>query len=212
MTDWIRRGYTSLGLTQSPPGRYLSVLQAPHLGKVILCIDVSGSMGQREEGRTRLEHAVAGAERFVADAVANHYQVGLILWNTGVARSVPIGDDPAPVTSALRAARPGGGNDIVPTLRAGIDQLGPLSGDRVLAVFGDGDLGHEGRAVAAAKDAARLGIRIIVRGLGEHAAKQMSLIATDPEDASGPTTVAAAGDIEGAIASMAKGMRGIARR
>ena len=45
----------------------------------MLCIDVSGSM----DGTPIIE-AVRGAGEFVAEAVAAHYNVGVMLWNTGV--------------------------------------------------------------------------------------------------------------------------------
>lgn len=207
MTDWVRRSYSGVGLTQMPPGRHLSALQEHFLGQVILCIDVSSSMSIREGGLTRLERAVAGAERFIAEAVQNHYRVGLILWNEGVSRSIPIDTSGAHALRALQAARPGGGNNIVPTLRLGARELTSLQGDRVLAVFGDGDLGDEAGAVAGAREASALGIRIIVRGLGEFATAQLNKIATDPDSTAAAPVVDAHG-IEGAIASMARGLRG----
>lgn len=207
MTDWIRRSYDGVGLTQSPPGTHLAALQEPYIGKVILCIDVSSSMGAVEGGRSRLQHAIAGAERFVEEATGSHYRVGLILWNTGVSVSVPASTDPSAVLAGLRGAYASGGTNVTPTLAHGIEQLGALTGDRVLAIFGDGDLGDQNSAVAMARNAAARGIRIIVRGLGEHAAAQLNLIATD---AAGPAAAAAVADargIEGAIASMVRELR-----
>lgn len=215
MPDWIRRNYTGVGLTQYRPGRHLRALQEPHLGRVILCIDVSGSMSLRENGRTMLAHAVAGAERFVADAVAHHYRVGLILWNHDVEHFVPVSSSAEPVLAALRRAPITGGNNIVPTLRLGIRELGDRGGDRVMAIFGDGDIGPQQPAVKVARQAAALGIRIIVRGLGEHAAAQLNLIATEQSDAGAPETVLTDGaDVERGIASMARSLtsRGLIHR
>jgi uncharacterized protein (DUF58 family) len=206
MTDWIRRPYAGVGLTQSPPGPHLAELQEFHLGKVILCIDVSSSMAAAVDGQSRLRHAIAGAERFIADAVANNYSVGLILWNHAVSRSVPLGTDPEATLAALRAAGAGGGTDVFDALNLGLRQLAPLTGDRVLAVFGDGDLGNRDRAVATARTAAEHGIRIIVRGLGEYASAQLNLIATEPDEQASAIIDSAPG-IEAGIASMAQSLR-----
>src|SRR5258708_18437231 len=81
MADWIRRPFSSPGLTQIPPGRHLRALQDRFGGgAVMLCIDVSGSM----DGRP-IREAVRGAMRFVDEAVAARYRVGVLLWNTDVA-------------------------------------------------------------------------------------------------------------------------------
>ena len=80
MADWVRRPFTSPGLTQIPPGRYLRGLQDRFGGGVVmLCIDISGSM----DGKPILE-AVRGAKNFVREAVAARYKVGVMLWNTKV--------------------------------------------------------------------------------------------------------------------------------
>ena len=201
MSTWIRRDYTGVGVTQSPPGRHLDALQAPYIGKVLLCIDVSGSMSGR------LHHAVAGAEQFVAEAVAAHYEVGLVLWDHGVNTAVPLSRKPKRVLQALRAARIGGGTNITPTLELGIRELGGLTGDRVMAVFGDGDIGPVGPATKAARRAAALGIRIIVRGLGEKSAASLRLIATDTADRT-ETVVASDQQITAGVASMVTNLVG----
>jgi predicted metal-dependent peptidase len=212
MADWIRRRFDAVGVTQSPPGPHLAALQAPYLGKVLLCIDVSGSMAACDGGpSSRLRRAVAGAERFIAEAVAAHYQVGLVLWDHDVARAVPLAGDPAETLRALAAASIGGGTNLTPTLRLGIRELGHLAGDRVMAIFGDGDVGPLPDAVEAARRAADLGIRIIVRGLGENAAHQLSQLATDPDEA--VAVIRSADGIEGGVAAMAASVvGGVSRR
>jgi Mg-chelatase subunit ChlD len=199
MTDWIRRSFDAVGVTQHKPGRHLAALQEPHLGKVILCIDVSGSMHG-----SPLREAVRGAREFVSQAVTARYRVGLILWHSSIALTVPVSADPKQVYAALDRASSGGGNDVTPTLRAGITALGNLTGDRVLAVFGDGDIGPVQPAVSAAREAAALGIRIIVRGLGSHATAALSKIATEGIESSeitGNTGIATG------IAAMASALR-----
>jgi Mg-chelatase subunit ChlD len=195
---WVRRDFAAAGVTQSPPGGYLAKLQEPYFGKVLLCIDVSGSMSGR------LHHAVAGARQFAQDAVAANYLVGLVLWAHGVSRYVPLSRSPEEVERTLRSAAIAGGTDVTPTLELGIRELGGLSGDRVMAIFGDGDIGPVPIAVDAARRAAALGIRIIVRGLGEYATGQLNQIATDAGEA---TVVRSAGDIETGIVSMVTSMR-----
>jgi Mg-chelatase subunit ChlD len=75
MADWIRRPFSSPGLTQIPPGRHLRALQDRFGGgTVMLCIDVSGSM----DGKPILE-AVRGARTFVDEAVEARYRVGVLL-------------------------------------------------------------------------------------------------------------------------------------
>ncbi|UQU64313.1 VWA domain-containing protein [Couchioplanes caeruleus] len=199
MSDWIRRSFDAVGVTQYKPGKHLAALQEPHLGKVILCIDVSSSMSGNP-----LQEAVRGAREFVAQAVEGRYRVGLILWNRSVAVSVPLSADPGPVLAGLDRAYSSGGTNVTPTLRAGITALGSLTGDRVLAVFGDGDIGPVAPAVAAAREAAALGIRIIVRGLGSHAAASLAQIATEGLEGA---EITGSGSIASGIAGMATSLR-----
>ena len=201
MADWVRRDYGGVGVTQYRPGPYLPAVQEPYLGKVLLCIDVSGSMADRDGLTTRLEHAKRGARTFIEEALGAYYKVGLVLWHHDVAAFVPLSTDTGALDRALRRARADGGTDVTPTLLLGIRELGHLTGDRVIAVFGDGDIGPHGPAEQAAREAARHGIRILVRGLGRHAARQLGRIATEPGD----NPVIESGDgIASGIASMAR--------
>jgi predicted metal-dependent peptidase len=193
---WVRRDYSAIGVTQSPPGPHLRALQSRYTGKVLLCIDVSGSMSGHP-----LRQAVAGAREFFAEAVAAHYDVGLILWSDSVVTHVPLSAETDGVSRALDAAHIVGGTNVTPCLELGIRDLGPLTGDRVMAVFGDGDIGNVKRAKDAAGRAAALGIRIIVRGLGTGAARSLEQIATEHD---GPTVIESADAIRTGIASMAR--------
>jgi hypothetical protein len=137
----------------------------------------------------------------VAEAIEANYQVGLILWNHDVHRSVALARDPKQLLKTLDRTEPCGATNITPALRLGTEQLGELTGDRVLAIFGDGDLGPVSAALAAARDARSRGIRIVVRGLGTHAAAELSRIATDLDD----DPLIPSGDaIETGLASMAR--------
>ncbi len=91
MAYWIRRSFTSPGLTQIPPGPHLGKLQGKYGGgTVMLCIDVSGSMDGRPLGE-----AVRGARTFVVEAVEARYKVGVMLWNDGVVDFQEPADEPS---------------------------------------------------------------------------------------------------------------------
>ena len=82
------------------------MLQGRFGGTVMLCIDVSGSM----DGPPILE-AVRGARQFVAEAVAAHYGVGVMLWNTRVeAVCEPSPDGKAALRLLAPVDRARGGN------------------------------------------------------------------------------------------------------
>ena len=77
MADLDPAPFTRRGPDPDSAGPHLSSLQGRFGGTVMLCIDVSGSM----DGQPILE-AVRGAREFVTEAVAAHYKVGVMLWNT----------------------------------------------------------------------------------------------------------------------------------
>jgi Mg-chelatase subunit ChlD len=204
---WIRKPFSALGVTQYPPGPAIGALQGrlgAAQGTVLLCIDVSSSMSSIDGGRTtRLARAIGGSLQFTDQARRDFYRVGLVLWNHGIHTWVPPDEAPEAISAALMAARPSGGTDISPTLRKAISVLGPEPGDRVVAVFGDGDIGPRAPAQALATEAARLGIRIIARGLGEESGAALDIITTETIDTS---VVDHPEDIERSIASMAIGI------
>jgi Mg-chelatase subunit ChlD len=200
--DWVRKSFDGVGVTQFPPGRALPAVQERYVSHVVLCIDVSGSMCIREGAGTRLDAAKRGAERFISEAEQSYYRVGLILWHHDVAASEPLSRDTRRARALLESAVTSGGNNICPTLELAIGELAPLANDRVIAIFGDGDLGDPRRARDMAQRAVERGIRIIVRGLGD-AAREMELIATEVDAAA---RVESAHGIESGIASMAKAL------
>ncbi len=141
MADWIRRSFSSPGLTQIPPRGYLQALQDRFLGgTVMLCIDVSGSM----DGRP-IREAVRGAMTFVDEAVEARYRVGIMLWNTDVvALAEPTEDGKAARRLLDRTNGASGGTSLLRPLEKChqiLDQFRNLGQDRVVAIFGDGDLG-----------------------------------------------------------------------
>lgn len=206
MSSWIRRQFDGVGLTQSPPGRHLGALQARFGGTVLLCIDVSGSM----QGNPA-KQAIDGGERFIDEAVGAYYRCGLVLWNHEVALFVAPTEPVTKVRERLREARITGGNNIVPTLKLGKDELGPLTGDRVMCIFGDGDIGSTGPAVKLARELCAMGVRIVVRGLGHGATEALSVL-TCPGERDEQQLIEDVGSIGAGIASMATGLRGRRRR
>ena len=205
MTDWIRRPFGAAGLTQIPPGPHLAALQGRFGGTVMLCIDVSGSM----DGAPILE-AVRGAEEFVSEAVAARYQVGVMLWNTSVvALAEPTADGIAARQVLAPVRRAAGGNDLIGPLERCHQVLGRFTGDRVVALFGDGDLTPKQRVLAKVAQMKAENIRFVTRGLGTLAAREFGEISS--EEASS-AEVRRVEDLATGIAGMAKSLKPGSRR
>ncbi|MRH91678.1 VWA domain-containing protein [Nocardia sp. SYP-A9097] len=200
MNTWIRRDFESAGLTQYPVGPYLGAIQQNFGGVVLLCLDVSGSMfGQP------LEHAVCGAKKFAEEAVAAYYEVGVTLWHHSIAARIDPTRELSPVFRLLDSAVASGGNDINPTLDAAHDLLRDRGDrlDRVVVIFGDGDLGNPARAAAKAKIMRAENIRILTLGLGDAAANALDKISTETNER--PRT-ATPGTLDTDIAGLANGL------
>lgn len=200
MATWIRKAYTSPGLTQIPHGPHIAQLQGRFGGAVMLMIDVSGSMN----GQPILA-AVQGAMEFVREAVDAHYHVGVMLWNTQVtALAMPTRDGQEaldllrPVNSAY------GGNALDGPLYETHRILGGFRGDRVVALFGDGDLTPKHRVLEKVADMKADNIRFITRGLGAVAAREFATITDEAPEA---VQVNAVEGLATGIASMAAGLK-----
>jgi uncharacterized protein with von Willebrand factor type A (vWA) domain len=175
MSDWIRRAFTAVGLTQIPLGPHLAALQGRFGGTVMLCIDVSGSM----DGTPIIE-AVRGARDFVAEAVTAHYKVGVMLWNTGVvALSEPTSDGVAAIQLLAPVNHAYGGNDLIGPLERCHQILDGFDGDRVVALFGDGDLTPKARVLKKVAEMKADNIRFVTRGLGAAAAREFGEISSE---------------------------------
>jgi uncharacterized protein with von Willebrand factor type A (vWA) domain len=206
MSNWIRRSFTSPGLTQIPTGSHLSALQDRFGGTVVLCIDVSGSMTG-----TPLAEAVRGARQFVAEAIAAYYKVGVILWDTGVADLAEPTSDGLAATAVLDRACIHGGTNLLPALVRCHEVLDGFAGDRVVAVFGDGDLGPTPDVVRdrVAQMKAE-NIRFVTRGLGPYAAREFGEISDEDPSSAAIDDVT---DLADGIADMATSLKhyGLAR-
>lgn len=200
MPNWIRRQFTAAGLTQIPPGPHLRTLQGRYGGTVMLCIDVSGSM----DGQP-IREAVRGAREFVNEAVAAHYNVGVMLWNTQVvALSEPTPDGDAARKLLAPVDRASGGNDLIGPLHRCHQTLDCFTGDRVVALFGDGDLTPKDRVLAKVAQMKSENIRFITRGLGWAAAREFAEISDEEASAAAVERVE---DLAAGIAGMATGLK-----
>jgi len=202
IASWVRREFAGVGVTQYRPGQHLPEVQYHFLGRALLCIDVSGSMTGAP-----LVAAIEGGLDFLAEAEQAGYHCGLVLWHHDVDVYLPTTTSMAEVQTRLRAARASGGNELRPTLRAAIAELGPMRGDRVVCVFGDGDVGNETDTAVDAAHARSLGIRFVVRGLGSGASACLARTLTPDEPEASARTVDDVGTLRKGIASMAASLR-----
>jgi Mg-chelatase subunit ChlD len=203
VASWVRRNFDGVGVTQYKPGRHLEAVQAHFGGRALLCIDVSGSMSGGP-----LRAAVEGGQDFLTEAREAHYATGLVLWDHGVKAHLPTTAKEGAVRAALRGATSGGGTDLCPALRVAISELGPMSGDRVVCVFSDGGIGNVAEAEKLAAKARALGIRFVVRGLGERSSRGLArVLRPDGEEDAREQTVRDVGDLRRGIASMARSLR-----
>jgi len=188
------------GLSQIPPGAHLGALQGRFGGTVMLCIDVTGSM----DGDPILQ-AVRGAVEFVSEAVAAHYKVGVMLWNTSVvALAEPTTDGGAAMGILAPVNHAAGGNDLIGPLERCHQVLGQFTGDRVVALFGDGDLTPRHRVLVKVAQMKSENIRFVTRGLGAMAAREFGEISS--EEAS-TATVNGVEDLAAGIAGMAASLK-----
>jgi predicted metal-dependent peptidase len=197
---WVRRDFGGTGVTQYKPGRHLDAVQAHLLGRALLCIDVSGSMSGAP-----LRAAIDGGGDFLDEAAAAGYRCGLILWDDGVVAHLPTTSTLGAVRNRLNAAAVAGGTALSPALRVAIAELGPMTGDRVVCVFGDGGIGDPGPTAVLAAEARALGIRFVVRGLGAGASTSLTA-ALKPDGDDSDRTIHDVGDMRRGIASMVRDM------
>ena len=200
MTKWIRRSFTAAGLTQIPTGPHLGALQGRFGGTVMLCIDVSGSM----DGMPILE-AVRGAREFVSEAVAAHYKVGVMLWNTDVVALAEPSADGAGASQLLAGVTHAyGGTSLLQPLQRCHQILDEYSGDRVVAIFGDGDLGPRDSVLKKVAQMKAEDIRFVTRGLGAVSANEFATISSEEPSA---VEVRGVEDLATGIAGMAASLK-----
>jgi Mg-chelatase subunit ChlD len=202
MPGWIRRSFSSPGLTQIPPGRHLAALQSRYDGGVVmLCIDVSGSMSGR-----RLAEAVRGARAFVDEAVQARYKVGVVLWDTDVVDLEDPAQDGKQALKLLDRARSRGGTNLLPALERTHKVLDRFKGDpdRVVAIFGDGDLGPRNEVLAKVARMKAEDIRFVTRGLGASAAQEYAVLSSEEDS---DVEVGGVDELAQSIAGMAASLK-----
>jgi Mg-chelatase subunit ChlD len=202
MPSWVRRSFSAPGLTQIPAGRHLGALQARYSGGVVmLCIDVSASMGGRS-----LAEAVRGARAFVEEAAGARYKVGVVLWNTDVVDLEEPAQDGKKALKLLDRARSAGGTNLLPALERAHKVLDRFKGepDRVVAIFGDGDLGAREAVLAKVARMKAEDIRFVTRGLGTSAAHEYAVVSSE-EDAD--VEVGGVDELAESIAGMATSLK-----
>lgn len=198
--SWIRRSFESAGVTQIPTGGYLPKLQRRFGGgTVVLMIDVSGSMHGRP-----IEEAVRGARTFVREAVEANYEVGIVLWNVTVVAACQPTADGSDALAILGQANAGGGNDLIGPLIHCHDMLDRFEGDRVVALFGDGDLTPKAPVLERVAVMKSENIRFVTRGLGPQAAQEFGEISDETIESVRIDTVE---DLADSIAGMVTSLR-----
>jgi uncharacterized protein with von Willebrand factor type A (vWA) domain len=211
MADWVRRSFSSIGLTQIPPGPHFGALQNRFGGGVVmLCIDVSGSM----DGEP-IREAVRGAKTFVGEAIQARYEVGVMLWNTRVtALAEPAADSKAAMKLLDRTNSASGGNDLIGPLKQCHQILDRFKDapDRVVALFGDGDLTPKDQVLRQVAQMKSENIRFVTRGLGAFAAQEFGEISSEEPSSAAIDNVANLADGIAGMATSLKSRRLTGRR
>ena len=210
----MKKVFSAEGVTEWKPGPHLDLLtkRFGQSGAVMLLLDVSGSMAARSGFRTHLSLAVDGCGGFIDDAIGGGYHAGLVFWSHDVQAHVLPSEDGNSARSLLkRAGAYGGGTNVLPALRLAGELLLDIDvSDRVIAVFGDGDLGDAKAAKECAAELASQGIRIVTLGLGDASAEALAEISTETADTAprGTTSSTMSADIQG----LARGLIGRKKR
>lgn len=157
----LRRRYAGHGITNHPPGRYFDELSDLYAGKLLMVMDVSGSM----EGR-RLNEAVAGARELLGKAVSESYIVGVISFSGRAHMELDLTTDLRAVDRALRRLKVDWtGTRMSTGIGLAHKTLLKRRGERVMAIFSDGE-DESPRSVLAAAAAARSDEVRIIATLG----------------------------------------------
>jgi len=201
VATWVKKVFDGVGVTQYPAGPHRKAIADHYGGRALLCIDVSGSMSGQ-----RLRAAIDGGGDFLTEATEAGYRCGLVLWDDRVVVHLRTGT-PLPLLRArLLVAASRGGTMLAPTVQAAIDELGELTGDRVVCVFSDGGIGDPGPTGVLAARARALGIRFVVRGLGPMAGSGLATV-LEPDGDAAEQVITDVGGLRRGIASMVADMR-----
>jgi hypothetical protein len=110
-----------------------------------------------------------------------------MLWNTGVADlSEPTDDGMAAMKLLGRTEHAGGGTNLLRPLEQCHQILDRFKGkDRVVAIFGDGDLGPRQLVLTKVAQMKAEDIRFVTRGLGGVAAREFAEVSSEDEPGGG---------------------------
>ena len=131
---------------------------------IALVLDVSGSMGQSENGVTRLEALIQAVSIFLTDVEANspNAKMSLISYTTNASRDIPLTDNFASIQDAVNQFQPLALTNIREAIEFGSLSLEQDSerrrfADRIIVVMTDGRFNAGGTPVPAAVAADDLG-------------------------------------------------------
>jgi Mg-chelatase subunit ChlD len=149
---------------------------------------------------------VRGARTFVDEAAEARYQVGVLLWNTDVAAlAEPTADGKAARRLLDRTKNASGGTSLLRPLETCHQILDRFKGqDRVVAIFGDGDLGPRERVLAKVAQMKAEDIRFVTRGLGSVASREFAEVSSEERPS---VAVEGVDDLAGGIAAMAASLK-----
>lgn len=177
MSTWMKKTFSAEGVTEFPPGPNLQRLRDKYQkdNGVVLALDVSWSMS------SEINEAIRGSLDFVDEALDGGYFVGVLFWNNEVESYFDLTKDRSGLHRFIKSVRVSGGTDVLPALERGREMLMSYKlEDRVISVFGDGDLGlNRTKAVTYSKQLSSEGIRIITMGLGPSSSKALNAISTE---------------------------------
>jgi Mg-chelatase subunit ChlD len=150
---------------------------------------------------------------FVDEAVEARYRVGVLLWNSDVAAlAEPTEDGNAARRLLGRTKNASGGTSLLRPLEKCHEILDRFKGegqDRVVAIFGDGDLGPRERVLAKVAQMRAEDIRFVTRGLGGVAAHEFAAVSGEEQLS---VTVSGVDDLAAGIAAMATSLKSVTVR
>lgn len=165
-------GLTALLLSLARPTAVIALPQDQ--ARVVMVLDVSGSMRANDLRPNRLAAATQAAESLL-DSLPEQAQVGVVTFNSNASVLVPLTRDREAVREALATLRADGGTAIGDGLDRALDLLEPRAEERggelpppaVVILLSDGE-SREGMPPALAAERARqLGVTVQTVGIGE---------------------------------------------
>jgi len=182
-------------VTSYPPGRYFSEVSDLYTGKLLMVVDVSGSM----EGE-RMSAAIGGSGELLSQALTDSYAVGLVAFSGSASLELDLTTELRAVERALSRLRiRWSGTDMSEGIKLAHRVLRTRRGERVMAIFSDGETDRP-TAIAAALAARADGIRIIAALGGDADPSFMRQVTGDDDE---PLQVVPDSQVQAEIAGLA---------